>query len=91
MHVTFSFVFAFDRNFKILILWNSRRDRLVITANVSSTNQLEPGSDLNRSLYFEECMTCQLCSIKLSATWQTSSLVMNLLSAVTYPRQKKYQ
>jgi len=38
MHVTFTFVFAFDRNFKILILWNSGRDSLVTTANVSSTN-----------------------------------------------------
>jgi len=38
MHVTFTFVFAFDRNFKILILWNSGRDRSVTTANVSGTN-----------------------------------------------------
>ena len=67
MHVTFTFIFAFDRNVEIQYL-NLGRDRLVTTANVSSTNQLEPGSDLNRSLYFEECMTCQLFSIKLSAT-----------------------
>ena len=68
MHVTFTFVFVFDRNYKILMLWNSGRDCLVTTANVSSINSLEPGSDLIRSLYFEECMTCQLYSIKLSAT-----------------------
>jgi hypothetical protein len=36
MHVTFIFVFTFDRNFKIVILWNSGRDRLVTTANGSS-------------------------------------------------------
>ena len=68
MHVTFTFVFAFGRNFEILYL-NLGRGRLVTTANVSSTNQLEPGSDLNRLLYFEECMTCQLYSIKLIAMW----------------------
>ena len=68
MHVRFTFVFAFDRNFEILILRNPGTDRLVTTARVSWTNQLEPGSDLIRSLYFEECMTCQLYSIKLSAT-----------------------
>ena len=68
MHVTFTFVFAFDRNFEILIIWNPGRDRLVTTATVSSTNRLELGSDLSRSLYFEGCMTCQLCSIKLIAT-----------------------
>jgi len=66
MHVIF--VFEFDRNFEILILWNSGRDCRVTTATVSSSNQLEPGSDLIRALYFEECMTCQLYSIKLSAT-----------------------
>jgi hypothetical protein len=66
MHVIF--VFEFDRNFEILILWNSGRDCRVTTAIVSSSNQLEPGSDLIRALYFEECMTCQLYSIKLSAT-----------------------
>jgi len=41
---------------------------LVTTAKVTNTIQLKPGSDLIRSLYFEECMTCQLYSIKLSAT-----------------------
>jgi len=37
MHVTFTFVFAFGRNFEILYL-NLGRGRLVTTANVSSTN-----------------------------------------------------
>jgi hypothetical protein len=36
MHGIFAFVF--DRNLEILILWNSGRDRLVTTANVSSIN-----------------------------------------------------
>jgi hypothetical protein len=67
MHVISSFVF--DRNLEIQRLWNSGRDLLVTTATVSSTNQLESGSDLNISLYLEERMTCQLHSIKLSATW----------------------
>ena len=66
--VSFTFVFLFNRNFEILILRNPGRDRLVIAATVSSSNQLEPGSDLIRALYFEECVTCQLCSIKLCAT-----------------------
>ena len=60
--------FCIDRNFEILILWNTGRDCRVTTATVSSSNWLEPGSDLTRALYFEECMTCRLYSIKLSAT-----------------------
>jgi len=51
MHVKFIYVFVLDRNFEILIL-NPRRDRSVTTAKVSSTNQLETGIDLIRSLYF---------------------------------------
>ena len=66
MHVIFAF--EFDGNFEIVILWNAGRDRLFTTATVSSTDQLEPGSDLTRPLHFKECMTCQLCSIKLCAT-----------------------
>jgi len=38
MHVTFTFVFAFDSNFEILILWNSGRDHLVTPTKVSITN-----------------------------------------------------
>ena len=41
-----------DRKFEILILVKPERDRPVTTAKVSSTNQLEPGSDLIRSLDF---------------------------------------
>jgi len=36
MHVIF--VFVFDRNFEILILWNSGRDCRVTTAIVSSSS-----------------------------------------------------
>ena len=36
MHVIFAF--EFDRNFEILILWNSGRDCRVTTAIVSSSN-----------------------------------------------------
>jgi hypothetical protein len=41
-HVTFTFVFPFDRNFKILILWNSGRDRLVTTAMSAVLTSLNP-------------------------------------------------
>ena len=36
MHVIFAF--AFDRNFEILLLWNSGRDCRVTTAIISSSN-----------------------------------------------------
>jgi len=52
MHIKFTYVFVLDRNFEILILVKPGRDRSVTTAKVGSTNQLEPGSDLIRSLYF---------------------------------------
>jgi hypothetical protein len=60
--------FEFDGNFEIFILWNAGRDCRVPTATVSKFYQLEPGSDLTRALYFKECLTYQLCSIKLCAT-----------------------
>ena len=66
MHVMFSL--EFDGNFEIFILWNAGRDCMVATTVVSSSTQLEPCSDMTRTLYFKECMTCQLCSIKLCAT-----------------------
>jgi len=52
MRIKFTYVFVLDRNFEILILVKPGRDRSVTTAKVSSTNQLEPGSNLIRSLYF---------------------------------------
>ena len=52
MHIKFTYVFVLDRNFEILILVKPGRDRSVTTAKVSSANQLEPGNDLIRSLYF---------------------------------------
>jgi len=52
MHIKFTYVFVLDRNFEILILLKPGRDRSVTTAKLSSTNQLERGSDLIRSLYF---------------------------------------
>ena len=52
MHIKFTYVTVLDKNFEILILVKSGRDRSVTTAKVSSTNQLEPGSDLIRSFYF---------------------------------------
>ena len=66
MHVIMAF--EFDGNFEIFILWNAGRDCRVATAIVSKFYQPEPGSDLIRALYFKECMTCQLCSVKLCAT-----------------------
>jgi len=51
MHVKFTYVFLLDRNFEILIFVKPGRDRSVTTATVSSTNQVEPGSHLIRSLY----------------------------------------
>jgi len=51
MHIKFTYVFVLDRNFEILILVKAGRDPSVTTAKVSSTNQLEPSSDLIRSLY----------------------------------------
>ena len=52
MHIKFTYVFVLDRNFEIVILVKPGRDRSVTTAEVNSTNQLERGSDLIRSLYF---------------------------------------
>ena len=66
MHVILAF--GFDGNFEIFILWNAGKDCRVATATVSSSTQLEPGSDLTRALYFKQCTTCQLCSIKLCVT-----------------------
>jgi len=51
MHVKFTYVFVLDSNFEILNNLNPGRDLSVTTAKVNSTNQLEPGSDLIRSLY----------------------------------------
>ena len=52
MYIKFTYVFLLHRNFEILILVKPGRDRSVTTAKVSSTNQLQPGSDFIRSLYF---------------------------------------
>jgi len=52
MHVKFTYVFVLDRNFEILILWIQEEIVQSQPLKVSSTNLLEPGSDLIRSLYF---------------------------------------
>ena len=52
LNIKFTYAFVLDKNLEILILVKPGRDRSVTTAKVSSTNQLEPGSDLIRSLYF---------------------------------------
>ena len=52
LHIKYAYAFVLDRNFEILILVKPGRDRSVTTATVSSTNQLQPGSDFIRSLYF---------------------------------------
>ena len=44
LHIKFTYAFVLDRNFEILILVNSGRDRSVTTAKSAVLTSLNPGA-----------------------------------------------
>ena len=74
MRVKFTHGFTLHRKLEILLLPYPGKDQSLKAVKATTLvglllfTSLEPGSDLIRSFYFQECTTCRLPSIKPNPT-----------------------